>query len=127
MLSDREGYLSRVVEGPLEGTSLRDLMEQFPEEMLGEMARRFERFPLLLKFIDARQMLSVQVHPSDRHVDYLPEGESGKTEAWVVLEAEPQCRIYAGLKPGTTPGSFEESSRRQDRHRAPFVLHAKAW
>ena len=103
VLSDREGYLSRVVEGPLEGTSLRDLMEQFPDEMLGKMAKRFTRFPLLLKFLDARRMLSVQVHPSDRHVDYLPGGETGKTEAWVILEAEPQCRIYAGLKPDTTP------------------------
>ena len=46
--------------------------------------------------------LSVQVHPSDRQTDYIPAGETGKTEAWVVLEAGPESRIYAGLKPGST-------------------------
>jgi mannose-6-phosphate isomerase len=47
-------------------------------------------------------MLSVQVHPGDTHTDLLPVGETGKTEAWVVLEAGKKSRIYAGLKPGTT-------------------------
>jgi mannose-6-phosphate isomerase len=70
--------------------------------MLGELAGRFPRFPLLLKFLDAREMLSVQVHPSSAHPDLLPKGESAKTEAWVVLEAGPESRIYAGLKPGAT-------------------------
>ena len=70
--------------------------------MLGKLAGRFRRFPLLLKFLDARDTLSVQVHPSDLQTDYLPAGEHGKTEAWVVLDAEPDSRIYAGLKLGTT-------------------------
>ena len=70
--------------------------------MLGKLAQRFRRFPLLLKFLDAREMLSVQVHPADAHTDLLPAGETGKTEAWVVLEAGTESRIYAGLKPGTT-------------------------
>ncbi len=69
---------------------------------MGKLAHRFPRFPLLLKFLDAHEMLSVQVHPSDAHADLLPAGETGKTEAWVVLEAGPESRIYAGLKPGTT-------------------------
>jgi mannose-6-phosphate isomerase len=47
-------------------------------------------------------MLSVQVHPSDAHPELLPAGETGKTEAWVVLEAGPESRIYAGLRLGTT-------------------------
>jgi mannose-6-phosphate isomerase len=47
-------------------------------------------------------MLSLQVHPSDAHPDLLPAGETGKTEAWVVLEAGPKSLIYSGLKPGTT-------------------------
>jgi len=70
--------------------------------MMGKLAGRFRRFPLLLKFLDAREMLSVQVHPSDAHKDLLPAGETGKTEAWVVLEPGPESRVYAGLKPGTT-------------------------
>jgi mannose-6-phosphate isomerase len=69
---------------------------------MGRLAGRFRRFPLLLKFLDAREMLSVQVHPSDAYPDLLPSGETGKTEAWVVLEAGPGSRIYAGLKPGAT-------------------------
>ena len=69
---------------------------------MGKLAGRFRRFPLLLKFLDAREMLSVQVHPADTHTDLLPPGETGKTEAWVVLEVGPNSRIYAGLKAGTT-------------------------
>jgi mannose-6-phosphate isomerase len=54
-------------------------------------------------------MLSVQVHPSDANKDLLPKGESGKTEAWVVLEAGAKSRIYAGLKPGATADSLRRS------------------
>jgi len=67
--------------------------------MPGKLAGRFHRFPLLLKFLDVRETLSVQVHPSDLQTQYIPAGESGKTEAWEVLEAGAQSRIYAGLKP----------------------------
>ena len=80
------------------GRTIGQLLKQSPEQLLGKLARRFRRFPLLLKFLDAREMLSVQVHPSDAHTDLLPAGETGKTEAWVVLEAETESRVYAGLK-----------------------------
>jgi mannose-6-phosphate isomerase len=70
--------------------------------MLGKLNGRFSRFPLLLKFLDTRVTLSVQVHPSDEQTAFIPPGESGKTEAWVVLEATPDARIYAGLKRGVT-------------------------
>ena len=102
VLSDRDDHPSRVADGPLTGRTIAQLLEQFPEETMGRLAGRFRRFPLLLKFLDAREMLSVQVHPADTHTDLLPAGETGKTEAWVVLEAGPESRIYAGLKPGTT-------------------------
>src|SRR3984957_15085918 len=102
LLSDRDQYQSHVVDGPLKGWTIGQLVEQARERLLGKLAGRFRRFPLLLKFLDAREMLSVQVHPSDAHQDLLPPGESGKTEAWVVLEAQPESRIYAGLKAGTT-------------------------
>ena len=102
VLSDRDDHPSHVADGPLKGRTIGQLLEQFPEQLLGKLARRFRRFPLLLKFLDAREMLSVQVHPADAHTDLLPAGETGKTEAWVVLEAGPESRIYAGLKPGTT-------------------------
>jgi mannose-6-phosphate isomerase len=102
ILSDREDHPSQVANGPLKGRTIAELMEQCPVQLMGKLAGRFPRFPLLLKFLDAHEMLSVQVHPSDANKDLLPAGESGKTEAWVVLEAGPGSRIYAGLKPNTT-------------------------
>ena len=57
-------------------------MDEFPEQLMGGLARRFHRFPLLLKFLDVHKMLSVQVHPADDRKDLLPPGEAGKTEAW---------------------------------------------
>ena len=102
LLSDRDDHASRVADGPLKGRTIRQLLEQSPEQLLGRLAGRFRRFPLLLKFLDASKMVSVQVHPSDRQTEYLPAGESGKTEAWVVLEAGPESRIFAGLQPGST-------------------------
>ncbi len=102
VLSDREDHPSRVADGPLKGRTIAQLLDQYPEQVMGTLAGRFRQFPLLLKFLDAREMLSVQVHPGDAHRDLLPPGETGKTEAWVVLEAGPESRVYAGLKPGAT-------------------------
>jgi mannose-6-phosphate isomerase len=102
VLSDRDDYPSFVANGPLKGQTIGQLLEQSPERVLGRLAGRFRRFPLLLKFLDAREKLSVQVHPSDRQKEYLPAGEHGKTEAWIVLETGPESRIYAGMKPDIT-------------------------
>lgn len=102
LLSDREDNPSRVSDGPFQGQTLAQLIGASPRSMLGRLAQRFERFPLLLKYLDVSAMLSVQVHPSDADADLLPKGETGKTEGWVVLEAQPRSRIYAGLKPGVT-------------------------
>jgi mannose-6-phosphate isomerase len=104
ILSDRADYPSQVADGPLKGRTIAQLIDQFPSQLLGNLAQRFKRFPLLLKFLDACEMLSIQVHPSDAHPELLPPGETGKTEAWVVLEAGRESRIYAGLKPGATAG-----------------------
>jgi mannose-6-phosphate isomerase len=112
MLSDRDEQPSRVADGPLKGSTLAQLMAWFPHQMLGTLAPRFRRFPLLLKFLDVRRMLSVQVHPSDDMASLLPKGESGKTEAWVVLQAEPESRIYAGLKAGVDVHDLRALSNR---------------
>jgi mannose-6-phosphate isomerase len=123
LLSDRPEHPSRVADGPLKGRTIGQLLEQSREQLLGKLAGRFRRFPLLLKFLDARDMLSVQVHPSDRQTDLLPAGERGKTEAWVVLEAGPESRIYAGLKPGTTPDDLRRAlaNRTVADHLAAFT------
>jgi len=89
------------LEGPLKGTTLTALMKEYRHEIMGKLADQFERFPLLLKFLDCKEILSVQVHPSDHQREYLPQGDTGKTEAWVVLETAGHSRIYAGLKKGT--------------------------
>jgi mannose-6-phosphate isomerase len=109
ILSDRDDHMSRVTNGPLNGRTLGELREQSPEELMGKAAHRFLRFPLLLKFLDAHEMLSVQVHPTDANTDLLPAGETAKTEAWVVLEAATNSRIYAGLKPGTTATNLRQA------------------
>src|ERR1017187_3489100 len=108
-LSDRTDYQSLVANGPLKGQTLGQVMEQFRKQLMGKLSSRFSRFPLLLKFLDAHEMLSVQVHPSDDPSELNPAGDTAKTEAWVVIEAEKGSQIYAGLKSGTTAGSLRES------------------
>jgi mannose-6-phosphate isomerase len=93
-LSDRDDHPSCVADGSLKGQTIGHVLEQFPAQVMGKFEGRFRRFPLLLKFLDVSEMLSVQVHPTN--------SGAAKTEAWVVLEAGTKSRIYAGLKPGTT-------------------------
>jgi len=109
LLSDRDDHPSKVAGGPLQGSTLRQLFERSPEQLMGKLAGRFQRFPVLLKFLDVHEKLSVQVHPKDEQTDYIPAGESGKTEAWVVLAASSASRIYAGLKPNTSRDDLERA------------------
>ena len=102
LLSDRDGHPSSVADGPLKGKTIRQLVVESPGQLLGKLSGRFSRFPLLLKFLDVRTHLSVQVHPSDAHNKLIPAGDTGKTEAWVVLETGAAARVFAGLK-GATP------------------------
>jgi mannose-6-phosphate isomerase len=102
VLSDRDQDPSRVARGHLKGATILELLNRWPAQMLGTLAARFTRFPLLFKFLDVRDRLSVQVHPSDSQPSQLPAGELGKTEAWVVLQGGPASRVYAGLNSFTT-------------------------
>src|ERR1700689_4864403 len=109
LLSDRDDHQSRVADGPLKGQTIGQLLQQFPKQIMGKLAGRFRRFPLLLKFLDVHEMLSVQVHPTKANTNLLPAGETPKTEAWVVLEAGTQSRIYAGLNPDTTEADLRSA------------------
>jgi len=109
LLSDRSDHQSLVANGPLKGKSIGQLMGQFREQLMGKLASRFRRFPLLLKFLDAHELLSVQVHPSKAHPELIPAGDTAKTEAWVVIEAEKGSHIYAGLRLGTTADTLRKS------------------
>ncbi len=77
--------------------SLRQLMLSDSRSLLGDS---MTQFPWLVKYLDAQDWLSVQVHPNEQDVQRLWPGENSKTEAWFILDAEPASRIYAGLKPG---------------------------
>ena len=109
ILSDRDDHPSVVADGPLKGSTIGQLLEQSPRQLMGRLAGRFPRFPLLLKFLDVQDRLSVQVHPHDGDADLIPKGETGKTESWVVLADGPESRIYAGLNSSTTADSLRES------------------
>ena len=121
VLSDRDDHSSLVMNGALAGQTLTQLMQKSPDQLIGRLASRFKRFPLLLKFLDVHKMLSVQVHPRDDQSALIPAGDSGKTEAWVVLEADPEGRIYAGLKPHTTAEDLRTlTARTADEHLPSF-------
>jgi mannose-6-phosphate isomerase len=96
---DRGGDQSVVAAGPLAGLSLGELVRSHGAQLLGKHHPQ-GRFPLLFKFLDAQQMLSVQVHPNDQQAAALTPPDLGKTEAWVILAAEPGSYLYAGLQPG---------------------------
>ena len=121
LLSDRDEHASLVADGLLAGQSLLQLIRADEKGIMGKFAGRFDRFPLLLKFLDCRDVLSVQVHPSDKQKAYIPEGEHGKTEGWVVLETGDESLIYAGLTKGTTPDSLKRSLH---EHQVAEHLHS---
>jgi mannose-6-phosphate isomerase len=99
-ISDRAEHNSVVAFGPERGTALRDLIRLHGEELLGGSRPAPDgSFPLLVKFLDARQALSVQVHPHERT---RVANEEKKSECWYVLDAEPGARVWLGLVPGTT-------------------------
>ena len=102
ILSDRDDHASVVTNGPLQGQTLPQIMLHSRAELMGRIAQQFLRFPLLLKFLDARQMLSVQVHPGYTDDGRLPIDPQAKTEGWVVLQKGAGSRIYAGLRSGAT-------------------------
>jgi len=109
LLSDRDDHPSVVAEGPLAGRSLRHVLEEFPAQIMGALSGRFARFPLLLKFLDVTGSLSVQVHPSDAAKELLAAGDTGKTEAWVVLQAGQEARVFAGLKSFTSGAALRQA------------------
>lgn len=85
-----------VAQGPLEGRTLHDVFRRHGQSLMGRVARG-PRFPLLVKLLDARQTLSAQVHPDDRLARSMKLRDSGKTEAWYILESRPNGRILAGF------------------------------
>jgi mannose-6-phosphate isomerase len=106
-VSDRPGDASVIAHGPLAGKNLRWLMENHAPELLGTAKPAADgRFPLLCKILDAREKLSLQVHPPASKAKAL-DGEP-KTELWFIADAAPDAALYVGLKRGATRAEFEE-------------------
>lgn len=105
-ICDRPGMESTVVNGPLEGTSIHELLTAFGTDFAGTKFRG-ERFPLIVKLIDAEKNLSLQVHP-DEHYCSRKRGDfcEPKTEMWYILEAESHAKVFVGLKGNTTRQQF---------------------
>jgi mannose-6-phosphate isomerase len=98
-----------VASGPDKGKSLNQLVREQKEKLVGqENYERFgDEFPLLIKFIDARQDLSIQVHPTDE-IAHRQGKSRGKTEMWYALEPTPGAQLYNGLKQQITPEQYKE-------------------
>ena len=108
-ISGVPGNETIVAEGPMAGKKLNELVKELKADLVGhENYERFgDEFPLLIKFIDARQDLSIQVHPNDE-VAHRQGKERGKTEMWYALEPEPGAQLYNGLKQQITPEEYKQ-------------------
>ena len=109
-LSTVKGDISVIANGSLEGKSLQDLIESNSEELLGKnVVERFgKEFPILIKFIDAKQDLSIQLHPNDelakeRHDSF------GKTEMWYIMDADPKAELIVGFNKDVTKEEYANS------------------
>jgi mannose-6-phosphate isomerase len=109
-LSAVEGDVSIIANGESKGKSLTTLIDEYPNEILGtEVYKRFgTKFPLLFKYLDAKEDLSIQVHPNDelakkRHNSF------GKTEMWYIMQADEDARIIVGFKEKSNPDEYLEN------------------
>jgi len=109
-ISAVKGHVSTVANGPLAGKSLNDLMEEYGATLAGQSVidRTGTEFPLLIKFIDAKTDLSVQVHPDDALADKTVPGSKGKTEMWYVVGADEGAHLLSGLTQEITPEEYEQ-------------------
>lgn len=99
---------SVLADGPWAGRTLAEYCQEAGGAALGTHCQRFENFPVLIKLIDAEKDLSIQVHPSDEYA-LAHEGQYGKTEMWVALEAEPHACLYYGFQRPVTREEYARS------------------
>ena len=112
-ISDYRDAPGTVANGPYAGRTLPDLVEEFPDELVGE-GWRGPHFPILLKFLDASHMLPVHLHPDDETARRKHGEPHGKSEAWHILWAEPDASILAGIKEGFSRDDLFDAFKRQD-------------
>ncbi|MBO5060839.1 MAG: class I mannose-6-phosphate isomerase [Clostridia bacterium] len=109
-LSCHKDGQSVIAEGEFCGKTLSEYIDINGFELLGTKAREFDYFPLLIKFIDAKNNLSIQVHPNDEYALSV-EGEYGKTEMWYILEADEGAYLYYGFNRSITKDELEKRIR----------------
>ena len=121
-LSGVKGNESVVAEGALAGKTITELAEEYKGCLLGEkvFAKTGTEFPLLIKFIDARDDLSIQVHPDDALAGARHNGSKGKTEMWYVVQADEKAHLMSGLTKHITP---EEYAAKVEDNTITDVLH----
>lgn len=112
---------SVIARGPLVGRTIREAMDLWGGDLLGSTPAPEGRFPLLVKYLDAREDLSIQVHPSPEYAHEHP-GAHVKTECWYVAHAEPGARILKGLGPGVSPRDVRAAAEGQGD--VPALLHS---
>jgi len=118
-LSTHPAGESRISCGEYGGLTLSEYFEKAGKAVLGKNCEKFENFPVLIKFIDAKDPLSIQVHPSDEYALRV-EHEYGKTEMWVVMDCEPGAFLYFGVNREVTK---EEFRRRIENNTVLEVLN----
>ncbi len=106
-ISGHPHHLTRACSGGFQGMDLYRIAEHSGPEVFGDYAEECsDQFPLLLKFIDASDVLSVQVHPDDAYAQEH-EDSLGKSEAWIILDCEPKSFLYRGFRDGCTLKDFD--------------------
>lgn len=101
-----------VANGELAGRTLGDVLAAYGTKLIGAHNDPAQGFPLLGKFLDASDWLSIQVHPNDAQAAELEGQPRGKTEAWIFLEAEPGAKLVIGVQPGTTRETMAQAIRK---------------
>ena len=106
-ISTVENDVSIIANGNLKGKSLNDVIHEFPEAVLGDnvYARFGKQFPLLFKYLDAREDLSIQLHPNDELAEQR-HNSFGKTEMWYVMQADTDSRLIVGFKEKSSPEDY---------------------
>ena len=121
-----ENGQSLVKNGEFKGLAMVELLEKHGEKIIGKNFAKGDKFPLLIKFIDAKDKLSVQVHPEDDYAFTHENGELGKSEAWYILQANEGSKLVAGIKDGVTKELFEEKLKNNELEEVLNEVEVKA-
>ncbi len=108
-LACHQNGVSKVINGEFAGMGIDELFDKYGDEVIGRKVKNLGEYPLLLKLIDARGLLSIQVHPTDDYAKKYENGSLGKTEAWYILDAVDGAFLYLGFKDGVNKNDLEKA------------------